>query len=84
VVSRRAVTLEVTLVRVQSGEIAFDNVVSASNRDESAWGISHASSVDRLMNNAFRQVVTQVVEQVAAKLALDPRDVHVRFALVTP
>jgi ABC-type uncharacterized transport system auxiliary subunit len=83
VVSRRSVTLEVTLVRVQSGEIAFDNVVSASNRDESAWGISHASSVDRLMNNAFRQVVTQVVEQVAAKLALDPRDVHVRFAWVT-
>jgi len=27
--------------------------------------------------------VTQVVEQVAAKLALDPRDVHVRFALTT-
>lgn len=83
VISRRSVTLEVTLVRVQSGEIAFDNVVSAANRDESAWGITHESSVDRLMNNAFRQVVTQVVEQVAAKLALDPRDVHVRFALVT-
>jgi hypothetical protein len=35
------------------------------------------------MNSAFRQVVTQIVEQVAAKMALDPRDVHVRFALVT-
>lgn len=35
------------------------------------------------MNNAFRQVVTQVVEQVTAKLALDPRDIHVRFACIT-
>jgi hypothetical protein len=84
VISRRSVTLEVTLVRVHSGDIAFDNVVSAGNRDESAWGISHGTSVDRLMNSAFRQVVTQVVEQVAAKLVLDPRDVHVRIALVTP
>jgi hypothetical protein len=32
------------------------------------------------MNTVFRQVVTQVVEQVAAKLALDPRDVDVRIA----
>jgi hypothetical protein len=84
IISRRSVTLEVTLVRVQSGDIAFDNVVSAGNRDESAWGISHGTSIDRLMNSAFRQVVIQVVEQVAAKLALDPRDVHVRIALVTP
>jgi hypothetical protein len=83
VVSRRSVTLEVTLVRVQSGDIAFDNVISTGNRDESAWGISTATSVDRLLNTAFRQVVTEVVEQVAAKLAVDPRDVHIRFALVT-
>jgi hypothetical protein len=84
VVSRRAVTLEVTLVGVQTGEIGFDNVVSAADRDESAWAISHATSVDRLMNNVFRQVVTQVVEQVAAKLGLAPADVSVRFALAAP
>ena len=83
IVSRRSVTLEVTLVRVQGDDVAFDNVISMGDRDESAWAISHATSVDRLMNNAFRQVVTQVVEQVAAKLALDPRDVKVRIALVT-
>lgn len=45
VISRRSVTLEVTLVRVQTGDLAFDNVFSAGNRDESAWGISHATSV---------------------------------------
>jgi len=83
VVSRRSVTLEVTLIRVQAGDIAFDNIVSMGDRDESAWGISHATSVDRLMNSAFRQVVTQVVEQVAAKLAVAPSEVHVRFALVS-
>ena len=82
VVSRRAVTLEVTVVRVQTGDIAFDNVISAADRDESAWAISHATSVDRLMNNVFRQVVTQVVEQVAAKVGVTPADVSVRFALV--
>ena len=84
VVSRRAVTLEVTLVGVQTGDVAFDNVMSAGDRDESAWAISHASSVDRLMNNAFRQVVTQVVEQVATKLGIAPADVSVRFALAAP
>jgi hypothetical protein len=35
------------------------------------------------MNTVFRQVVTQVVEQVAAKLSLDPRDVGVRVTLLT-
>jgi hypothetical protein len=30
----------------------------------------------------FRQVVMQVIEQVAAKLALDLRDVHVQVRLV--
>jgi hypothetical protein len=35
IISRRSVTLEATLVRVQSGDIAFDNVVSMGNRDES-------------------------------------------------
>ena len=83
ITSRRSVTLEVTLVRVQLGDVVFDNIFSAGNRDESAWGIRHETSVDRLMNSAFRQVVTQVVEQVAAKLALDPREIHVRIALVT-
>lgn len=33
------------------------------------------------MNTAFRQVVVQVVEQVAAKLALDPREIGVRVVM---
>ncbi len=42
-------------------------------------GVMHSTNVDRLMNTVFRQVVTSVVEQVAAKLALAPRDVRVRL-----
>ncbi len=42
-------------------------------------GVMHSTNVDRLMNTVFRQVVTSVVEQVAAKLALEPRDVRVRL-----
>jgi hypothetical protein len=34
VISRRSVTLEATLVRVQSGDVAFDNVVSMGDRDD--------------------------------------------------
>jgi len=55
--------------------------VSLTDKEES-MAIAHSTSVDRLMNNVFRRVVTQVVEQVAAKLALDPRDVDVRVTLV--
>jgi hypothetical protein len=83
VTSRRSITLEITLVRVEGGAVALDNIVSASDRDESALGVRHSTSVDRLINNVFRQVVTQVVERVAAKLALEPMDVHVRIARIS-
>ena len=35
-------------------------------------------SFDRLMNSVFRRVVTQVVEEVSAKLALGASDVDTR------
>jgi hypothetical protein len=82
VTSRRSVTLEINLVRVKGGDVVLDNTVSLTDRDESMV-VTPGSSVDRLMNNVFRRVVTQVVEQVAAKLALDPRDVGVRIAIVS-
>jgi dihydrodipicolinate reductase len=82
VTSRRSVTLEINLVRVNGGDVVLDHTVSLTDRDESMV-VTPGSSVDRLMNNVFRRVVTQVVEQVAAKLALDPRDVGVRIAIVS-
>lgn len=39
---------------------------------------------ERLMNTVFRQVVTQVVEQVAAKLAMDPHDIRIRITSASP
>jgi len=78
IVSRRSVTLEISVVHVPSGASVLD-----TNRRDEGMGIRHSTNVDRLMNTVFRQVVTQVVEQVAAKLAVDPRDVNVRVAVIT-
>jgi hypothetical protein len=78
VTSRRAITLEIHLTHVAGGTLALDSTVTFNDRRGEGMGVLHSTNVDRLMNTVFRQVVTQVVEQVAAKLALDPRDVHVR------
>jgi hypothetical protein len=79
VTSRRAVTLEIHLLQARSGDLVLDTTVSQLDRKGEGMGVTHATNVDRLMNTVFRQVVTQVIEQVAAKLALDPRDVRVRL-----
>jgi hypothetical protein len=81
-VSRRSVTLEISVVAVVGGESLLDTTVAQTDRRDEGMGVRHSTNVDRLMNTVFRQVVTQVVEQVAAKLALDPRDVDVRIALI--
>lgn len=82
VTSRRAITLEINLVQVKDGTLSFDTTVTQNDRRDEGMGIAHSTNVDRLMNTVFRQVVTQVVEQVAAKLALDPRDIGVRITTV--
>jgi hypothetical protein len=71
--NRGSITLEITLVRVQGGDIVFENIVSASDVHEAP--VSWPRNVERLMNTVFRRVVTRVVQQVAGKLALGPRDV---------
>ncbi len=79
VTSRRSITLEINLVQVR-GDRSFDTTVTQNDRRDEGMGVRHSTNVDRLMNTVFRQVVTQVVEQVAAKLALDPRAIDVRIA----
>jgi hypothetical protein len=81
VTSRRAVTLEINLLQARSGDLVLDTTISQLDRQGEGMGVRHSTNVDRLMNTVFRQVVTQVIEQVAAKLALDPHDVHVRLVL---
>jgi hypothetical protein len=83
VTSRRAIALEINLVQVRTGALLFDSTVTHNDRQNEGIGIMHSTNVDRLMNTVFRQVVTQVVEQVAAKLALDPRDIAVRVTMST-
>jgi hypothetical protein len=80
--SRRSIILEINVVRVATGDISLDTTVSQTNQKDEGMGIRHTTNVDRLMNTVFRQVVVQVVEQVAAKLAMDPRDIDVRVSLV--
>jgi hypothetical protein len=84
VTSRRSVTLDITLARVQSGDVVLDNNVALTDRQDEGMGIRHSTNVERLMNNVFRRVMTQIVEQVTAKLALDPRNVDVRVSVVSP
>jgi hypothetical protein len=79
VTSRRAVTLEIHLLQAGSSALALDTTVSQLDRQGEGMGVRHSTNVDRLMNTVFRQVVTSVVEQVAAKLAMEPGDVRVRF-----
>lgn len=81
IISRRAVTLELTLLQVRSGDLALETTVTQNDRQDEGMGILHTTNADRLMNGVFRRVVTEVVEQVARKLALDPRDVTVRVAV---
>lgn len=80
VTSRRAITLEINLMQARSGDFVLDTTITQLDRRNEGMGVLHSTNVDRLMNTVFRQVVTQVVEQVAAKLALDPREVTVRVA----
>jgi hypothetical protein len=82
VTSRRSITLEISVVQVRTGELVFDSTVASSDRRGEGMGVLHSTNVDRLMNTVFRQVVTQVVEQVAAKLALDASDIDVRITMI--
>lgn len=69
VTSRRSIMLELHLAHVASGALPLDDTVSVADRRNEGVSISHRTNVDRLMNTVFRQVVTDVVEKVAAKLS---------------
>ena len=77
--SRRAVALEVQLARVSDGEVLLDTTATGLDEKNEGAGIRHSTNVDQLMNRVFRLVVFRVVEEVAQKLAMDPRDVRVHF-----
>jgi hypothetical protein len=78
---RRAVTLELRLVRVADGERLLDTTVSRLARSREGWGpiIGDATiNADRLLNSVFRQVVVEIVEKViAVKLAMERGQIRV-------
>ena len=79
--NRRSVSLEIHLLRVSEGGLVLDTVATGSEETE-GLGAFPTTSVDRLLNRVFRLVVIKVVEEVAQKMAVHPRDVHVRVAIV--
>ncbi len=79
--SRRSVALEIHLLRVAEGALTLDTTATGTDEKDEGLGILHTTNVDRLLNRVFRLVVFKVVEEVARKLALDPRDVRVRVAV---
>jgi len=80
VTSRPAVTLQLVMVRVTDENPVLDTVVNESERQSEGLGVLHSTNLDRLMNTVFKQVVQKVIMEVATKLALDPRDVHIKVA----
>ena len=65
-------------------EFVLDTAAVGKDEKDEGMGVKHTTSVDSLLNRVFRLVVFKVLEEVAQKLALDARDVHVRFAVVSP
>jgi hypothetical protein len=82
--SARSVVLEIQLLRVGDGEVLLDTAAAATDRGSEGMAVTHSSNVDQLMNRVFRLVVYQVVDQVAANLAMDPRNIEVRIVLMNP
>lgn len=80
ITSRRTVTLSVLLVKTGADETLLDTSFSENERKGEGMGILHSTNIDRLMNGVFKKVARQVIEQVAAKLALRPEDVRMRVA----
>ena len=82
VTSRRAVTLQLLMVRVSDEQPVLETVVNESERQDEGLGVLHSTNLDRLMNTVLKQAVQKVIMEVATKLTLDPRDVHVKVAWV--
>ncbi len=82
--SRRSVALEIHLLRVAESSLLLDTVATGTDENDEGMGVLHTTNIDRLLNRVFRLVVFKVVEEVAQKLAMDPRDVHVRVSVSTP
>ena len=79
--SARSVVVEIQLVRVRDGESLLDSSAAATDRGSEGLAVTHSSNVDQLMNRVFRLVVYQIVDEVAAKLAMNLRGADVRIVI---
>jgi hypothetical protein len=80
VTSRRTVTLALVLARTRGADVVLESTFSEAQSEGEGMGVMHSTNLDKLMNRVFRKVVSQVVEQVAAKMVMRPDDIRVVIA----
>jgi uncharacterized protein YlxP (DUF503 family) len=84
VTSRRAVTLNLLIVRTQDGQPVVDSTYSELNREGEGMGVLHSTNVDKLFHGAFKTVVQRVIEEVARKLEVTASAISVRLVAGAP
>lgn len=82
--AHRRIAMEIQLMRVATNALVLDTAATGKDENDEGLGVKHTTNANALLNRVFRLVVFKVVEEVAEKLALDPRDIDVRLAFVGP
>lgn len=77
VTSRRAVSLNLKLKRVNSSRLVVDQNYSQNDRENEGLGVMHATNVNKLMNGALKSVVHKLVTDVATALNVPENKVSV-------
>lgn len=77
VTSRRGVSLNIKLKRVNAGKLVVDQNYSQNDRENEGLGVMHSTNVNKLMNGALRTVVHKLVADVAGALQIPENKVSV-------
>jgi hypothetical protein len=80
VTSRRAVSLVITVAKADGTAVLNQADFTQNDREGEGMGVLHSTNVDKLVNVAFKKVITDVLANVHQKTALDVREVRVQYA----
>ncbi len=75
VTSRRTVTLNLIMLKVDGEEVRLDTTFNETDRENEGMVVRHSTNVDKLLNTVVKKVVNQVIQKVAATMALNYNDV---------
>lgn len=73
VTSRRTVIINLNLYRNSEAQPFFEQSLSEMDTKEYAMGVTHSVNIETLVNEIFKKVAHQIVQQTAEKIALDPK-----------